>query len=431
MKILFIASNRLKRVMPPMPLGLASIIATIDESRHEIRVLDLMFSEQPEAEMESVITDFSPDLIAMSIRNIDNQSYLHTEYLLPGIRILVQRCQNLSDATLVIGGPAFTVSPEEIFAYLGPDFGIAGEAEIVFPTLVDRIEGKADCADLPGLVWQGPDGVKMNPPEFIEDLDSLPIPRRDLFDNQRYAAERSIGNIVIKQGCSFRCLYCDSPHTMGSNWRKKSPEKVVDELEIMQKENGIQMAFFTDAIFNYPLDYAEAVCRAIIDRGVKMGWVTTLHPAHAKRDFIKLMRDAGCVTVSLASDSCSEKMLENLRKDITKADLRRTCELLEEMEINYILSLLIGGPGEDRATVDENIDFVRHRNPLFVDFCVGIRIMPHTALFDIAVEEGVIAPDDPLMEPQFYISPLIKDWIEDYLKEACAGHENWTIAHEG
>ncbi|MEE8399299.1 MAG: radical SAM protein [Desulfobacterales bacterium] len=430
MKILFIASNRLKRVMPPMPLGLASIIATIDESRHEIRVLDLMFSEQPEAELKAVLTDFAPDLIAISVRNIDNQSYLHTEYLLPGIKTLIQHCQDLSDATLVIGGPAFTVSPKAIFAYLKPDFGIAGEAELAFPVLVDRIEGEADCTDLPGLVWQEPDGVKMNPPEFIEDLDSLPIPRRDLFDNQRYAAERSFGNIVIKQGCSFRCLYCDSPHTMGSRWRKKSPEKVVDELEIMQKENGIQMAFFTDAIFNTPLDYAEAVCHAIIDRGVKMGWMTTIHPAHVSREFAELMRDAGCVGLSLASDSCSEKMLKNLRKDITKEDLLSASELLEEMDINYILSFLIGGPGEDRETVDETIDFVSQRSPLLADFCVGIRIMPHTALFDIAVEEGVVAPDDPLMEPKFYVSSLIEDWIVDHLKAACVGHENWSVSHE-
>ncbi len=83
MRILFISSNRIKRVMPPMPLGLASVIAQIDESQHEIKVLDLMFSEHPEDEVSSALSDFAPDLIAISIRNIDNQSYLHTEFLLP------------------------------------------------------------------------------------------------------------------------------------------------------------------------------------------------------------------------------------------------------------------------------------------------------------------------------------------------------------
>lgn len=429
MRILFISSNRIKRVMPPMPLGLASVIAQIDESQHEIKVLDLMFSEHPEDEVSSALSDFAPDLIAISIRNIDNQSYLHTEFLLPKDKEIIDLCRNNSDAVIVIGGPAIIVSPIAIFEYLKPDFGVVGEGEIVFPLLVDRIGRNADYSDLPGLVWSGQDGVKMNSPEYIEDFDSLKPPRRELFDNQRYAAERGLGNIVIKQGCSFRCLYCDSPHTMGRRWRKKSPEKVVDELELMQKDNGINLAFFTDAIFNYPLEYAEEICRAIIRRGLNMNWVASLHPAFTKKEFVELMRNAGCFAASVGCDTCSEKMLKIMRKDFTKAELRATTEMLEEMGINYILSLLIGGPGEDRQTVEETVDFVKQRNPFMLDFCVGIRLMPHTALFDIAVKEGVIKADDPLMEPKFYLSPQIKDWIEDYLKEVCSGRSNWTLAH--
>ena len=102
-------------------------------------------------------------------------------------------------------------------------------------------------------------------------------------------------------------------------------------------------------------------------------------------------------------------------------------ELLEEMQINYILTLLIGAPGEDRQTVGESVEFLSRQSPMIVDFCVGIRLMPHTALSEIAVREGVIAADDPLMEPRFYISPQIEDWIEGYLREACAPHPNWTV----
>jgi hypothetical protein len=62
-----------------------------------------------------------------------------------------------------------------------------------------------------------------------------------------------------------------------------------------------------------------------------------------------------------------------------------------------------------------------------VSFCVGIRLMPHTALFDIAVREGVISADDSLMEPKFYISPDVEGWIEDYLREVCAQHPSWDM----
>ena len=348
MRILFVSTNRLRTVMPPMPLGLASVIAQIDDSRHELQVLDLMFAEQPEAELKTHLSSFDPELIAISIRNIDNQSALHTEYLLPQEKEFVERCREHSAATLVVGGPAFTVSPLAIFEYLEPDFGIVGEGEIAFRELVDRIDGGVDWRDIPGLVWRGAEGVTANPPERIEDLDSLRPPRRELFDGQRYAAEGGIANIVIKQGCSFDCLYCDSPHAMGRRWRMKSPEKVVDELAAMQ-ELGAKVSFFTDAIFNYPVDHAREVCRAIIRRRLDMRWIASVHPAFLDRELIELMRDAGCVAVSLGCDSCSERMLKVLRKGFTKEQLRIAAELLEEMGVNYILSLLIGAPGEDRA----------------------------------------------------------------------------------
>jgi len=315
-----------------------------------------------------------------------------------------------------------------MFEYLKPDFGIVGEGELAFRELVERLDKRRDWSDLAGLVWRAPDGVRMNPPSFVDDLDSLRLPRRDLFDNQRYAAEGGFANIVIKQGCAFRCLYCDSPHTMGSRWRMKSPQRVADELESMQNEIGVTVAFFTDAIFNLPMEHAKEVCREMIRRRLSMFWIASIHPAFADRELVGLMRDAGCNALSVGCDTCSERMLKVLRKDFTKEDLRATLDLVEEMHINYILSLLFGGPGEDRQTVEETVDFLSDRTPFMVDVCAGIRLMPHTQLFAIAVEEGVISADDPLMEPKFYISPRVRDWIEDYLIDVCSRRPNWTIS---
>ena len=203
MRILFVSTNRLRTVMPPVPLGLASIIAQIDESRHELQVLDLMFEEQPEAALKACISGFDPDLIAISIRNIDNQSAVRTEFFLPQEKEFVERCREQSDATLVVGGPGFTVNPLAIFEYLDPDFGIVGEGEIAFRELVDRIDAGKTWREVAGLVWRGREGVVVNPPQNVQDLDSLRPPRRDLFDGQRYEAEGGAANIVIKLGCSF------------------------------------------------------------------------------------------------------------------------------------------------------------------------------------------------------------------------------------
>ena len=186
--------------------------------------------------------------------------------------------------------------------------------------------------------------------------------------------------------------------------------------------------YFTDAIFNHPVEHAKAICQAIIDRGLSIYWIATLHPAFVDRSLLELMKKAGCVTVSPSCDTCSEKMLQVMRKGFTKDELNSCLIMLEEMEISYAPSLLFGAPGENRETVEESIRFLEERKPMMLDFCPGIRLMPHTLLFDIAVSEGVISADDPLMEPKFYISPDIEDWIEEYLTEICSTHEKWNMS---
>ena len=426
MRILFVSTNRSRAAMLPMPLGLASIIAQMDESRHDINVLDLMFCDQPEAELNRTLVAFEPQIIALSIRNLDNQDCFNTEYFLPLEKKFVDLCRENSRATIIIGGPAFTVSPEAIFEYLEPDFGITGEGEIIFPKLVEIIEQGSEYTDLPGLVWRDAGGVQHNPHGFVTNLDALKPPRRELFDNQRYAKEKGMANILLKQGCPFECLYCDSPYVMGNHWRKKSPEAVAAELESIQKDFGVKLVYFTDAIFNHPVDHAKAICQAIIDRGLNIFWVATIHPAFVDRSLLKLMKRAGCVMASPSCDTCSEKMLKVLRKGFTKDELKSCLIMLEEMKISYLLSLLLGAPGETRETVEETIRFLEERKPAMLDFCVGIRIMPHSPLFDVAVSEGVISADDPLMKPKFYICPDIKDWIEEYLKEVLSTHKKWN-----
>lgn len=416
--------------MTPMPVGLASIIAQLDESQHQIEVLDLMFAEQPLAALESSLSAFEPELIALSIRNIDNQCHLNTEYFLPEVKELIELCREHSAAPIVVGGAAFTVSPAAILEYLGADFGIVGEGEIAFRELVERIGQDADWSKLPGLAWPSADGIRVNPPQFIDDLDSLRPPRMELFDGRRYLAEGGAASVVTKQGCPFRCLYCDSPHVMGTRWRAKSPERVADQLEALEAQIGPGIAFLTDAVFNHPPGYAREVCQTIIRRGLGLGWVATVHPAFATRELFELMRDAGCRAVSLGCDTASPRMLETLRKDFTQEQLRTGLEVLEDLQMQYVLSVLVGGPGEDRETIEETVEFMSDRTPLMLDFCIGIRLMPHTDLFEIAVQEGVVPAGDPLMEPRFYLSPGVADWIEDYLTEICAQRPSWSIAYQ-
>jgi radical SAM superfamily enzyme YgiQ (UPF0313 family) len=428
MRILFLSTNRFRFEMAqPMPIGLACVIAGIDESVHTIEVLDLMFSEDPSAELATVLDGFQPDMVAVSIRNTDNLSHLDPEYFLPEARQMIDLCRRSTAAKIVVGGAAFTTVPEALFVYLEPDFGIAGDGEISFPRLVACIENGTDWSALPGLVWRANGEVRSNAPAFIEDWSRLGLPRRDLFDLAKYGEMGGFSNIVVSQGCPMRCLYCDDPHRLGRKQRRKAIDQVIDELEAMSEESGDMPIFFTAPLFNSPPSNAKMVCRGILERGLKIRWTALIHPAFLDDELASLMKRSGCAAVSLACDSCSERMLKALRKDITKAQLKDAIELLEKHGILYLLTILFGGPGEDRESIDETLDFLRDKNPMMVNFALGVRILPNTAMAEMAREQGLISADDPLMEPKFYLSPGVAGWARDYLAEACAKRENWSF----
>ena len=155
MKVLLVATNQADRfmgsmVVRPVPIGLAYLAASVDEERHTLKVLDLMFADDAVAEVTDAVSEFEPDLIGMSIRNLDNQSSLNPVWNLPAVRDIIERIRQLSDATTLIGGPAFSIMPAECLDYVGADLGIAGDAAEAFATLVERLESGRRLPRHPG-----------------------------------------------------------------------------------------------------------------------------------------------------------------------------------------------------------------------------------------------------------------------------------------
>ncbi len=108
MRILLIATNRHDRLQSrlnaqPMPIGLAYIAGHLDHERHQIRVLDLMFSDDHLAEVESVVKEFQPQMVGLSVRNLSNHSYMNTIWALPISKEVIDRIRLISDAIIVCG----------------------------------------------------------------------------------------------------------------------------------------------------------------------------------------------------------------------------------------------------------------------------------------------------------------------------------------
>jgi len=138
MKVLLISPNLESLPDPVFPLGLAHIAAALKEKHIQHQVLDLCFVEDYEAAIESALSSFKPDVIALSLRNIDNVSYPNYVTSLPFYRQVIQTIRKQSEGLIVIGGSGFALMPEAIMKYLGADWGIMGEGELSFVKLINQ-----------------------------------------------------------------------------------------------------------------------------------------------------------------------------------------------------------------------------------------------------------------------------------------------------
>jgi hypothetical protein len=127
MKVLLVSTNRLSVPFPVYPLGLDHVAGVL-EDRHEVVVLDLLADERPDA-LEATLRTTSPDVVGLSLRNIDNTDDTAPVSFVANARGAVETVRRSSSARVVLGGSGFGIFPKELLTTLGADAGIVGEGE--------------------------------------------------------------------------------------------------------------------------------------------------------------------------------------------------------------------------------------------------------------------------------------------------------------
>ena len=427
MKVLLVATNQADRFMDsmvvrPVPIGLAYLAASVDEERHTLKVLDLMFADDAVAEVADAVSKFEPDLIGMSIRNLDNQSSLNPVWNLPAVRDIIERIRQLSDATTLIGGPAFSIMPAECLDYVGADLGIAGDAAEAFATLVERLEAGADYRDIPGIVYRDDtnDGeIVVSEGRFTSSFHRAP--RLDLLDMRAYNGSGFGVGVVTK----LAQAYYPTPGAdfNGGDWRIREPSEVVDEIRALDNDFGINKVFFIDSGFNIPAEHAKATCRAIIDAGLRVRWNSYVRPSDdADAELMGLMKESGCSLALMAEGGRGGERLDD-----RLAGLERMSGLCREVDLPFTMNMTFGEPGDSESSVEQKLDFLKRVDAAFSVLRVGTRVLPNTGAAQTALREGLIESESDLMRPTFYTDASVRDWIADRLREEVAEYPRWNL----
>jgi radical SAM superfamily enzyme YgiQ (UPF0313 family) len=423
MKVLLISANTVTAPYPVYPLGLDYVAAAL-AAEHAVETADMNLMD--DEALARRITGFKPDAVGISLRNVDNTDTTDPQGFIEGYKSLATVVRRHTDAPIILGGAGYSIFPEKILTELAADYGIVGEGERM-AALLAAIENRTPVDGIPGVLT--PDQA-LCPPAPIPDIPMRPSPSGQP-NLDFYLDHGGMLNIQTKRGCPFRCIYCTYPHIEGHRFRLMDPDIVARTAKASQ-EAGARYFFITDSAFNADVDHSLAVAEAFREQGVSIPWGAFLAPLKMPEHYFDALRRAGMAHAEFGTEALSNRVLRAYGKPFGRDEVVRAHEQAVRADLHVAHYLLLGGPGETADTLDVTLSQAdRLKKSVLFLFC-GMRIYPHTALFDLAMEEGVIQPEQDLLEPVFYQSTAIgRDEILHRVEKAARGRANWVMGAGG
>lgn len=416
---------------PVAPIGLAYIAGTLRENGYTVRLLDLCFAAHGEKEVREAVTHFKPDLIGISLRNLDNSTCIGSRSYLEEVKTVVDTVKNATNRDIIIGGAGFSSCPEGILHYLGLSYGIVGEGEESFLSFLQKHRNGEDIAMVPGLVYARENRYITNNRKQFSEMDALARPAWDLIDLKAYLRHGGYAAVQTKRGCAFNCIYCCYPLVEGRRYRLRAPAAVVDEIEGLHRDQGVAHFYFVDSVFSFPEQHARAICAEIVRRKLRIHWSAMTSPRGIHAGLVALMKASGCIGVEVGIDSASEVMLKNLKKRFAKSDIAHTAELYSRHGIPFLFCILLGGPGETKETMRETVAFLKTiKKPNQVLFNLGMRIYPGTELEAVARKEGLLSDEAGLLRPVCYLSKAMGIQHVTDVDRFCYPELTWSSAED-
>lgn len=329
------------------------------------------------------IKDYSPDIVGIAM------VFSATFKAVENIARMIKEWD--SEIGIVVGGPHATLAPDDTIRNKYFDYLVRGEGEY---TMLELVQGKA-LSQIDGLSYKDEKGsvVHNKEREFISNLDELPFPNLSLQLIEIDDPTENFGVMATSRGCPLNCIFCSSPRLWNRRVRFRSVDNVMEEIKRRHNHHGVTKFYFSDDNINLNKGYTKKLCRAIIDSGLDIEWISEARIGHFDRELLELMKRAGCKRLKLGVESGSDRILKLMEKGITVEQIRETASLISESGIDYTIYVLIGMPTETVEEMKQTLQLARELDAKFVSLSVAI---PHigTKLYEMAVAMGWELPRD-------------------------------------
>ena len=382
------------------PLGLLYVAAVARELGHDVRVIDAYAQELNVEQVLAMIEAFSPHVVGFSTLTCHGSAVWRMG------RYLKARYPEL----LVLLGNVHASEFAEQYVEAGcADIVVHGEGEPAIGPILAAFESDGDYSEILGVTYLDALGRarRTSGTNVVDDLSALPFPARDLvkqefygltnISNQNYMVRSgSIGKtMVTSRGCPFRCTFC-VVHG-GRKPRMNTPERVVEEMELMQREYGCSYVYIQDPLFMADRRRVEKICELVQERGLTLKWGADAHVNTIRPAVVRALEAGGCFELSLGVETGTQRLLDSINKRTKLENITKAARCIKaNSKIRVEGLFILGLPGE---TEEESLETIRYACSLPIDMAQFSVLVPYpgSPIFEqLRAEEAIdtgIRPD--------------------------------------
>ena len=388
MKVLFVYPDiNIRGGAMSYQFGIGMLSAMLKTHGHQTR-LQYLFGQYDAAALAKTMAEWRPDLVAFSAVSPQYQY----------VRRLFRDLQPFPAFT-ILGGQHATLAPECLEETDGLDAVCIGEGEYPLLELADSLANGKINYSIPNLWFKtkGQATIRNAPRPFMENLDALPFPDRELFDYQAVIdSDFSTALFMFSRGCPYDCTFC-SNHALrqkqpGHYVRFRSVNSALEEIRQVTSRYRIQALYFNDDCFTAQKSFLEEFC-ARYPREFKFPFDINARPETLNDDICRQLKEAGCRRVSIGIENGSEQfrraVLGRRQTNDRIAEAFAACRRagLKTKSFN-----IVGFPFETPAIFQETVQLNRRIQPDSV--IIGVfEPYPGTKLAEICLQEGFISAD--------------------------------------
>lgn len=331
------------------PLGLAYIAAVLMQHGYEVRIEDIGLSMAPNHEVVALAQAYQPDIIGFTAYALNYKNAL---------QLCRELKQVLPQTYYVMGGPQASFLPRETLNDSPMDVVVLFEGEYSFLDVVEHLlGGRGALADIWGIAYGKGDGFRMTPRRpFIEPLDQLPFPARQLLKLDEYLVP---GTIITGRGCEANCIFCNANALSGRAARHRDADLVFAEIREVVETYKVRKFDLIDDTVTCNRAKITRICQLIKEHNLDVIWACESRVDEVDEELLRIMYEGGCRQIHYGVESGNDEVIRRIGKGINLNEVRDAVRAAVKVGMKVVCSFIVGHPRDTRETVLETIQFAR------------------------------------------------------------------------